>query len=427
MKRITIFIAFAAMSAMISAQRSDNRQLFSGLTLGGYGEAVYSRNFFSDSPFRYMKPESHADDPSHGRFDLPHIVFFVGYDFGKGWKFSSEIEFEHGGTESAVEVEAEEGGEYESEIERGGEVVLEQFWIEKTFGRGFNVRAGHLIVPIGYTNGNHLPTEFFTVYRPEGERTVFPCTWHETGISVWGVLGKWRYEALLLPGLDSELFGNNRWIGNASASPYEFRVANKYAGVLRFDNYSIKGLRMGIAGYYGYSFRNSLMPSYAATYDKVKGAVAVGSFDFAYNSRHIVARGSFDYGHLGDAQAISSYNRNLPKQSPSSGTNIASEAIATGAEVGLDVLSFKPSQRHNARAERLFIFSRYDYYDSMYRTPTNILDEEWCGRQIVTVGLNYFPVNEIAIKAEYVHAMLKSPFNNEPAVNIAITYAGFFR
>jgi hypothetical protein len=41
------------------------------------------------------------------------VVIFLGYDFGKGWSMSSEIEFEHGGTESAVEIETEEAGEYE--------------------------------------------------------------------------------------------------------------------------------------------------------------------------------------------------------------------------------------------------------------------------------------------------------------------------
>ena len=48
----------------------------------------------------------------------------LGYDFGKGWSMGMEIEFEHGGTESAIEIENEEGGEYEAEIERGGEVAL---------------------------------------------------------------------------------------------------------------------------------------------------------------------------------------------------------------------------------------------------------------------------------------------------------------
>ena len=108
---------------------------------------------------------------------------------------SSEIEFEHGGGGSAVEQEFEEAGEWESEIERGGEVELEQFWIEKSFMPQLNVRAGHIVVPVGLTNAHHEPLEFFTVYRPEGEATILPCTWHETGISLWGRAGDWRYEA----------------------------------------------------------------------------------------------------------------------------------------------------------------------------------------------------------------------------------------
>ena len=85
-------------------------------------------------------------------------------------------------------------------------MALEQFWIQKSFCPQFNIRAGHIVVPVGATNAHHLPTEFFGVYRPEGENTIFPCTWHETGLSFWGKAGDWRYEALLLPGLDSDRF-----------------------------------------------------------------------------------------------------------------------------------------------------------------------------------------------------------------------------
>ena len=163
------------------------------LTIGGYGEAVYSRNFYSDNYLRYTNASNYRNASGHGRFDLPHVVILLGYDFGKGWSMGTEIEFEHGGTESAVEIEEEEGGEYESEIERGGEVALEQFWIQKSFCPQFNIRAGHIVVPVGATNAHHLPTEFFGVYRPEGENTIFPCTWHETGLSFWGKAGDWRF------------------------------------------------------------------------------------------------------------------------------------------------------------------------------------------------------------------------------------------
>lgn len=76
--------------------------------------------------FRYSHPDRYKNARGHGRIDLPHVVINIGYDFGNGWTMGSEIEFEHGGNEVAVEIEAEETGEFEHEIERGGEVALEQ-------------------------------------------------------------------------------------------------------------------------------------------------------------------------------------------------------------------------------------------------------------------------------------------------------------
>ena len=105
---------------------SEQPKKLSRLTLGGYGEAVMTRNFYSDEWQRYTNAEKYRDAKSHGRFDIPHMVIFIGYDFGKGWSMGTEIEFEHGGVETSIEMEAEETGEYESEIERGGEVALEQ-------------------------------------------------------------------------------------------------------------------------------------------------------------------------------------------------------------------------------------------------------------------------------------------------------------
>ena len=148
---------FSISSTPIDTNVSDSVKPKSRLTIGGYGEAVYKYNFYSDNMFRYSHAEKYADAKGHGRVDLPHAVFMMSYDFGKGWTFNTEVEFEHGGTESAVEVEAEETGEFEKEIERGGEVALEQFWLQKSFlDSKINIRLGHIIVPVGGTN---LPAE----------------------------------------------------------------------------------------------------------------------------------------------------------------------------------------------------------------------------------------------------------------------------
>lgn len=396
----------------------------SRLTLGGYGEAVYSRNFYSDSWERYKTGNiEKLKDAKHGRFDLPHVVLFIGYDFGKGWTMGSEIEFEHGGTESAIEMEADEGGEYESEIERGGEVALEQFWIQKSFCDELNVKIGHIIVPVGGTNQHHMPTEFFGVYRPEGENTIMPCTWHETGISVWGRAGDWRYEAMLLPGLDSDRFGTQNWIKDGAGSPYEFKIANSLAGAFRVDNYSIPGLRLSVSGYVGNSFSNTLA-SPNSNYEDVKGTVTIGAFDFHYDAHNWIVRGNFDYGHLTDADRITTFNKNMRKDSPSSQQNVASDAMAAGIEAGYNI--FSQINKLNEKEQKLYVFGRYDYYDSMHKTTKGVLKYDWCGRHRIAAGVNYYPVKDIVLKGEYSIGLLKSQYNNEPSLSFGIAYAGFF-
>lgn len=403
-------------------QASTFNAIKSRLTVGGYGEAVMSRMMYSNNYKRYTDASLYKHAGSFGQFDLPHVVVYLGYDFGKGWSMGSEIEFEHGGTESAIEIEEEETGEYESEIERGGEVALEQFWLQKQFSKAFHIRAGHLLVPVGGTNANHMPTEFFTVYRPEGENTILPCTWHETGVSLWGQLKDWRYEAMFIAGLDADRFGNAGWIHDGAGSPYEFKMATAYAGAVRIDNYSVKGLRLSVSGYLGNSANNTL--NYTDKYKGLHGTVAIGAFDFHYEGHNLVARGNFDYGHLSNSQEITTANFNTRKDSPSPKTNVAKAAIATGLEVGYDI--FSPIASLHKENQRFFLFGRYDYYDSMFKTVSGMTDEKEWGRSKITFGFNYYPISQIVVKGEWSERLLKSQYNNEPTVSLGIAYCGIF-
>ena len=392
--------------------------------IGGYGEISAKHCFYSNNYLRYGKnPERFAGD-HYGEVDLPHVVIYLGYDFGKGWSMGTEIEFEHGGSEVALEIEAEETGEFEHEIERGGEVALEQFWLQKSFGKGFNIRAGHIIVPVGQTNNAHLPTEFFTCYRPEGEMTILPCTWHETGISLWGKLGDWRYEAVLVPALNSNMFNNANWVKNGSASGYEFRVANRLAGALRIDNYSIKNFHWGVSGYVGNTFNNDLVTNESDKYKEVKGSVVIGTAEFDYKANGLVVRGNFDYGHLGEAATISAYNKNQNHQSfsPYPRSLVGEAAIACGGEIAYDIL--RPMKRTGD--QKLYLFGRYDYYDSYIPYEGAISLYEWTERHIMTLGVNYYPIRQVVIKAEYAKRFLKEQYNDEPMFSLGVAYSGFF-
>ena len=421
------FVAAGPARAQVNASDSVmNHAKGNRLSVGGYGEVAMSRNFYSDNIYRYRYPEKYKDDPSNGRFDIPHAVIYLNYDFGRGWTMGTEIEFEHTGTGAAMEIETDEGGEYETEVEKGGEVELEQFWIQKTFSRAANLRIGHIVVPVGLNNAHHEPLNFFTVYRPEGENTVLPSTWHDTGVSFWGRSGDFRYELQMVAGLDAFMFSRDKWAHNAAGSAYEFKPANKYGFAARVDNYTIPGLRMAVSGYYGQSMHNTYpndREGEGRLYDGLKGNVLIGSFDFTYNAHNWIVRGQFDYGTLSDAATISTVKINTPKTSPYNKTYVGKAAIAAGIEAGYDVFSQVESQREKAR--RLIVFGRYDYYNSYIKAESQP-SYDYTKRHCVSVGLNYYPIPQIALKADYSMRMLSDPLNNEPSLNVGIAYEGFF-
>lgn len=402
------------------------------LSIGGYGEAAYTRNFYSDNVYRYTDPKSYKNDPSHGRFDIPHAVIYISYDFGKGWTMSSEIEFEHTGSGGAIEKEYSEGGEWEQEVEKGGEVELEQFWIQKSFGSFLNVRAGHIVVPVGLTNAHHEPLNYFTVYRPEGEATILPCTWHDTGISIWGRLGDFRYEVQMLAGLDAFMFDRENWIQGGAGSPFEFKVANKYGFAARIDNYTLPGLRVGLSGYYGQAMHNSYPHEFEGedangnkkTYDVTKGRVAIGAIDFTFNRYNWIVRGNADYGYLSNASTISKIKRNLTSNNaPYKKTPVGKNAVAVGIEAGYDVFS-QIGKLHEDN-QKLYLFGRYEYYNS-YIPAKDQSKYEYTGKNRMAFGVNYYPIPQIAVKAEYSKRFFKSQYNNEPSVSLGVAYQGFF-
>ena len=394
------------------------------LSVGGYGEVAMSRNFYSDHVSRYSLADEHKNDPSHGRFDIPHAVIYLGYDFGKGWTMGTEIEFEHGGVGMAYEKEDEEGGEWEQEVEKGGEVELEQFWIQKSFGRWANIKAGHIVVPVGLNNAYHEPLNFFTVYRPEGENTVLPSTWHQTGISFWGKTKGWRYELQFLAGLNSDNFTNTGWINKGPGTPTEGEIATKYGTALRIDNYCIKGLRIGLSGYYGHAIGNSYPNNKDGAESKYKGVVAIGAIDFTYNNYNWIVRGQADYGYLSDAKQLKYFTNRLNGLSPFHHSAFVSKnAFAYGIEAGYNVFSQIEKLRQDV--QKLYLFGRYEHYNP-YASKTKNTSYDYTNVKRMAVGINYYPVKQIVVKAEYSHRFLKSQYNNEPAINIGVAYEGWF-
>ena len=80
----------------------------------------------------------------------------------------------------------------------------------------------------------------------------------------------------------------------------------------------------------------------------------------------------------------------MRNDSPSLKQAIASDAIAIGVEAGYNI--FSQFNKLNEDGKKLYLYGRYDYYDSMYKTDKEILKADWCGRQRIAAGINYCPM-----------------------------------
>lgn len=122
--------------------------------------------------------------------------------------------------------------------------------------------------------------------------------------------GDFRYEAQVVAGLDAFHFSRANWIQGGTVNPFEYEVANKYGFLARIDNYSIKGLRIGVSGYYGQSMHNSVPHDMETGSNKdIKGNIYLGALDFTFNRFNWIARGNVDYGYISDAATIGNMTR----------------------------------------------------------------------------------------------------------------------
>lgn len=416
---IPVFLSLLFLFRMMMAtgQTTDSVSVnisgFQKYRFGGYGEILYQRMDYGAN--RYNDPAG-APSATRGVIGLPRIVFSFDYKFRNDLIFSTEIEFEHGGTGSALELEYEEAGEYEMEMEKAGEVVLEQLHFTKIFKPWFSVRIGHMIVPVGQTNARHESIRYFGTVRPESETSIIPLTWHETGISFLGSFRSWSYQLLLVNGLDANGFTSAYWVREGKQGIFEEIRMTDPALALRIENTSLRNLRLSASGYYGNSTGNVSKPE---TMNGLDGTVGILSGDLEYQSRRWTVRGNAICGDLSDSYAISNVNRKTSSNIQYQRTPVAKNALAYGGEIGYHFY-LRQTGSH------VTPFARYEYYNSMEDTESGMLADERYKHDILTFGVNYYVMPSLALKADYSHRRIGlGDYNDENTFGLALVYTGW--
>ncbi|MCB9281773.1 MAG: autotransporter outer membrane beta-barrel domain-containing protein [Lewinellaceae bacterium] len=341
-------------------------------------------------------------------FDPERLNAYMYYTFSPKIELKTEVEFEHGGTGVTMDFDPlEEFGEFEQEVEKGGEVVLEQINLLFRFHPWLNLRVGRMRIYTGNAANHDEPAEYFTAYRSEVENTILPLGWYETGLELSGdiPLAKDRefphlsYKAYLISGLDNSAFNSANWIRRGYQTRFETINADNLACALRLDYVFGDENEIGVTGYLGNTTGNRPKKDFTAP-----AWVGFGDLHFSMDHFPWRMRAYGMMGYLQNSEALSAANRNLSNNLNVKRTPVGEAAAGAYIEAAYDLLHlFNPKT-----GQRFYCFSRVEYYDSMFRTQGNVTNNPRYERSVLNLGFNYLPLHNIVFKTHYAWRKLGS-------------------
>jgi hypothetical protein len=328
-----------------------------GVAIGGYGEALYT-NY---AELRQDDQPSGATD----QFDFLRAVFYVGYKFSDSILFNSEIEVEHASTD------------------KGGSVSVEFAYLEFQKRPEIGLRAGMLLVPVGFVNELHEPPIFHGARRPEVERSIIPTTWRENGAGLFGAAGPFEYRGYAMVGLDSGGFsagGIRRGRQKGARS-----LAEDFAVTGRLDYVGTPGLLLGASFYSGGSGQGAIVDD-----QTIGGRVSLFDLHGQYEYRGLHLRGLWTRSTIDDVPLINARNELVGDAS------VGESQDGWYVEAAFDVMTLAPKGRWG-----IVPFVRYEELDTQREVPAGFERDPRWDRSLLTAGFEVKPVPQVVFKLDF--------------------------
>ena len=248
---------------------------------------------------------------------------------------------------------------------------------------GLNIRVGNQLVPMGLINERHEPTLFTTVQRPNTSKKLIPSTWHENGIMAHGKIADnlaYKIGAFSALDLTMGIGEGNDWLRDSRIGSFRNQNRLGVAVVARLDYTGINGLFVG-----------------ASAYNDTDLTMVDAHFDYnkdAFRTYGVVTQTNRDDAPIGEPE----------------------KAQGGFINVGYDVLSFTKSKN------RMPAFLQYESVSAQ--------DELAGGGSVdstdtLTVGINYFPHDQVVLKADYAMSKDNSKVSTIDETNVFSLSMGF--
>ena len=342
--------------ARAAARRMPHAHGTRGTTVvGAYGELHY--NNLSDQIGIGGKQDQKE-------IDFHRFILFLGHEFNDRIRFWSELEVEHSKVDAG-----------------GGEVAIEQAYVEFDVTDETMIRAGILLVPAGLINETHEPPTFYGVERNPIAKYIIPTTWREGGVSVVGRLGNgFSYDLLLHSGL--KLTNGGNYAVRAGRQAVCEAPADDPAVTARVKWTAVPGLELALAV-------QRQTDAAQGTDPQVGGATLVAP--------HVV----WQKGRFGLRAVYASWD--IEGSGPA--------GIGADEQTGWYV---EPSFRIN---DKWGVFARYNTWDNQAGNGT---DTEYSQ---LDVGFNFWPHPDVVIKVDYQDQSVPPGSTKElDGINIGVGY-----
>lgn len=324
-----------------------------GLSVGGYGELLYEGKASTLQSGTHVGSEKTAD--------ALRMVLYTGYKFSDRIVFNAEIEFEHGGF---------------SDEHPEGEAIVEFYYLDFLLHRSLNLRAGQLLVPMGFVNELHEPPAFLGARRPEVEQRIIPSTWHELGVGLHGDLPSGlTYRVYLMNGLNGARFSASGIAGGRQDGNKAQAQSLAWAG--RLDWTPQNGVLLGASFYTGNSNQTGMGAALTTT---------LWDAHAEYRGQGLQVRGLYA-ATTNRAAGVAALDPADPARA------VGTQQWGGYLEVGYDLLK-------GARMA-LVPYVRYERLNTQQAVVPGVSRDLSEDRTLLTAGLAFKPIPQVAVKADW--------------------------
>ena len=394
-----------------------------GLSIGAYGEIHFG-----------AQQNPAAGGQWQAGFDARRVVLLPTYAITPNIIFNAEIEFEHGGSA------------FDADDKLHGTAEIEQVWIDFKMVDQFNWRApGVDLIPIGYINQHHEPTQFYSVRRPELYLGLIPSTWKAGASSFYGTIAdglSYQVQA----SMSLEDFGDNfdvRTDAN-TVPPFPAGYAPGISGTdaLAFAQAPIGDFRqlnnaVAIAG--KLDFSPPFMPGFA-------GSVS------AYYTPNTTPRGAYDqvFGNPLGQSSLAMFDTEFRYRIPDTGWELRGEVVRVTFGNSANLRANNDSDPFNNVGKTMwgtsgevayhfplgtFIGSSWEAVPFFRYTYQNLQMSGFAGtdlnsptgfgeQRFYTAGFAIFPTPQVVLKASYQRIKTNDPV--APGADSVLGGVGFF-